>query len=302
MRITCPPEHTEHIVHLLHSEADASELVVVAEARRLDPGDLVLAEIPRSAVDELLDQLPVDLEARVLHVAMTPSERLIPPQADDDHDDDEVVWAQVVQDVHATAQLSPINVLLIVIAAGIGAIGILQDQLLLIVGAMAISPDYFPLVDTSLSLARRAWKRARAGLMTLIISFTAAVIGSWMLTAALGALGLVEVDTTASRQLTLFISRPDGLTVIVALLAGIAGALAITLPDARGLVGVFVSITTIPAAANMGVAIAARDRDEFLGAAVQLTFNIISLLVAGTVTLAARRRFGRPHVPHVASS
>ena len=57
----------------------------------------------------------------------------------------------------------------------------------------------------------------------------------------------------------------------------------------RGLVGVFVSITTIPAAANIGVALAARDRAQMVGASVQLVVNVVSLLVAGTITLELRR-------------
>jgi hypothetical protein len=55
-------------------------------------------------------------------------------------------------------------------------------------------------------------------------------------------------------------------------------------------VGVFVSITTVPAAANIGVALVAREWVEMRGAAIQLTTNVASLLVAGVLTLEARRR------------
>lgn len=302
LRITCPPETTEEIVHLLHTDAGATELVVVAEARRTAPGDLILAEVPRAAVDELLDLLPTHLEPPVLHVAITPSERLIPPLPDEDHDEDEVVWAQVVQDVHAIGQRSWINLLLIVIAAAIAAIGILEDLPLLIVGAMALSPDYWPLADTCLSLSRGAWDRAWRGVRTLVLSFGAAALGAFALTEVLTTFDLVSVPSSGTRQLTLFISRPDGLTVVVALLAGVAGALAITLPDARGIVGVFVSITTIPAAANMGVALSAGDRAEFAGAAVQLAVNVCSLLLAGTLTLLIRHRLQPRFVGDVAEA
>jgi uncharacterized hydrophobic protein (TIGR00271 family) len=103
---------------------------------------------------------------------------------------------------------------------------------------------------------------------------------------------VITPSTEVPRELTLFISKPDALSVVVALLAGIAGALALTLPDARGLVGVFVSITTIPAAANIGVALAARNGDEAWGAFVMLAINVLALVVAGTVTLGLRSRFG----------
>jgi uncharacterized hydrophobic protein (TIGR00271 family) len=205
-------------------------------------------------------------------------------------DDEAVVWAQVSEDLHDLGRLSWINTLLVVIASGIAAVGIIQDQLLLIVGAMALSPDYFPIADTCLAVVLRDKHRARTGLVTIAAIFSSAIVGAWALTEVLNRTGLVTAESAPSQQLTLFISQPDSLSVVVAVLAGIAGALAVTLPDARGLVGVFVSITTIPAAANIGVAFVAGEWSEMKGAAVQLTVNVTSLLVAGAVTLGLRRR------------
>lgn len=296
LRVTCPPERTDHIVHLLLTEACATELTVVAGASRVTFGDLILADVPRAVVDEILERIALAHEHPDLHIAVQQSERLVPPQDDDGADEESVIWAQVVQDVHETGRLSWINVSLMVVAACIAAIGIIQDQLLLIVGAMALSPDYFPVADACLSVVRRDWRRAELAIGTLLLSFGAAIVGAWALTEVLGRTGIVSEATAPPQELTLFISRPDALSVVVALFAGVAGALAITLPDARGLVGVFVSITTIPAAANIGVAFASNDWDELAGAAVQLLVNIISLLVAGTFTLGVRRRLGHQPV------
>jgi uncharacterized hydrophobic protein (TIGR00271 family) len=292
LRVTCPPDRTDRIVHLLLTESGATELTVIAGASRLSSGDLVLAEVPRAAVDDVLARVATVHEHPDLHVAVQPSERLVPPPDGSVADEDAVIWAQVVQDVHETGRLSWINVLLMVVASCIAAIGIIQDQLLLIVGAMAISPDYFPVADACLSLVRRDWRRAMTAVGTLLVTFGAAIIGAWLLIVVLARAGIVSEATAPPQELTLFISRPDALSVVVALFAGIAGALAITLPDARGLVGVFVSITTIPAAANIGVAFAKRDWSELAGAAVQLLFNVVSLIVAGTITLGIRRLAG----------
>ena len=296
LRVTCLPERTDHIVHMLLTQASASELTVVAASSRVTNGDLILADVPRSVVDEILERIAEVHDHPDLHVAVQQSERLVPPQNDHGADEEAVIWAQVVQDVHETGRLSWINVLLMVVAACIAAIGIIQDQLLLIVGAMALSPDYFPTADACLSIVRRDWRRAAQALGTLVVSFGAAIVGAWVLTELLGRAGIVSAATTPPQELTLFISRPDALSVVVALFAGVAGALAITLPDARGLVGVFVSITTIPAAANMGVALAGREWEELGGAAVQLGVNIVSLIVAGVITLGIRRRVGHQPV------
>jgi len=292
LRVTCSPDRTEHIVHLLLTEEGATELTVVAAGSRLTHGDLILADVPRATVDDILERIALVHAHPDLHIAVQQSERLVPPQDDDGADEESVIWAQVVQDVHETGRLSWINVSLMVVAACIAAIGIIQDQLLLIVGAMALSPDYFPVADACLSIVRRDWRRAKLAIGTLLVSFGVAIVGAWALTEVLGRTGIVSAATAPLQELTLFISRPDALSIVVALFAGVAGALAITLPDARGLVGVFVSITTIPAAANMGVALARSDWSELGGAAVQLLVNIISLLVAGTLTLGVRRRLG----------
>ena len=91
--------------------------------------------------------------------------------------------------------------------------------------------------------------------------------------------------------------------MIVALLAGIAGVLSLTTAKSAALIGVLISVTTIPAAANVGVAAAYRDWDEFGGALAQLSLNLVSVVVAGVATLglqrhayARRRRAAARHV------
>ena len=59
------------------------------------------------------------------------------------------------------------------------------------------------------------------------------------------------------------------------------------------LIGVLISVTTIPAAANIGVAAAYRNWDECRGAALQLAINLGALVIAGVATL-ARRSGGVP--------
>jgi uncharacterized hydrophobic protein (TIGR00271 family) len=289
LRILCPPGRTSELVRLLETRADATEVSVVPGVGRPAGDDLILSEVPRGRVDLVLALVDGAAAPTEVRVAVEPSERLRPAPAPS-NDDETVVWAQVGQDVAAAARLSWTNALLLVAAAVIAVIGIVEGQPLLIVGAMALSPDYFPIAHTCLSLSRRDWAAAGRGGGTLAVGFAVAAGGAWLLTEALAALDLVAPDGLTPHALTLFISHPDPLSVVVALVAGVAGALAVTLPDTRGLVGVFVSITTIPAAANIGVAVAARDPGELAGAAVQLLANVASLLVAGTVTLALRHR------------
>jgi uncharacterized hydrophobic protein (TIGR00271 family) len=288
LRITCPAERTDTIVAGLLATVGAREVSVIKEASRLSGGDLILADVPRAAIDAIIDRLAEDQPVGV-HVAVEASEPLYPRTQEVVADDEAVVWAEVSEELRDLGRLSWANSLLVVIASGIAAAGIIQDQLLLIVAAVTLSPDYYPIADTFLAVVLRDRDRALRGLRTLAIIFGAAIVGAWALTELLVRTHIVTSEDVPSQEITLFISQPNALSVMVAILAGIAGAIAITLPGSRGLVGVFASITTVPAAANIGVAFVARDWSEMEGAAVQLGVNVVCLLVAGALTLEARR-------------
>lgn len=120
-----------------------------------------------------------------VHVTVQPSESLLPASSPSP-DDETMVWADVVHELHAAGRLSWISVLLVVIASAIAAVGIIEGQLLLIVGAMALSPGLPPIANTYLDLARRAWRAVGGGTATLLITFAAAVAAAWALSAFAG--------------------------------------------------------------------------------------------------------------------
>ena len=67
--------------------------------------------------------------------------------------------------------------------------------------------------------------------------------------------------------------------------------LSLTSAKSGALIGVLISVTTIPAAANIGVAGAYGDAGEALGAASQLAINLAAIVLAGVMTLFIQRRF-----------
>jgi uncharacterized membrane protein len=73
------------------------------------------------------------------------------------------------------------------------------------------------------------------------------------------------------------------------MLAGAAGVLSLTSARLGGLSGVFISVTTIPAAGNMALAIAFGLGDTVLGSLAQLLINLSGMAVAGWLTLALQQ-------------
>ena len=130
----------------------------------------------------------------------------------------------------------------------------------------------------------------KRSLTALAVGFPLAIAASFLVTLLFDATGLIPEDFSQDgHPFTDFISRPDHFTAIVAALAGTAGVLSLTSTKSGALVGVLISVTTIPAAANIGVAAALGD-DEVWGAAAQLGINLAAIIAAGVTVLYLQRR------------
>ena len=200
------------------------------------------------------------------------------------------MWETVEQQTSESAELSLSFVAFMILATMIAALGIIQDSIILIIGAMVVGPEFGPLAGLSVALVERRRGLAGRSLRALAVGFPVGIGAAFLLTLALRALESAPDDLTELlRPATLFVSHPDEYSVLVALLAGTAGALSLSTAKSGALVGVLISVTTIPAAANVGVAAAYADWSEVRGAATQLAVNLTCIVVAVVATLTLQR-------------
>ena len=173
----------------------------------------------------------------------------------------------------------------------IAAVGILLDSPILVIGAMVVGPDYGPLAAICVAIVRHRRDDGITAARTVAVGLGVAALAALVGTLLLRLLDMApdEYDIT-ERVLTSFISRPDGMAAFVAVLAGVVGMLALTEGRSGALIGVLVSVTTIPAVGNIGAAAAYRAWSEVGGAALQLTINVAGLLLAGCATLWVQAR------------
>ena len=168
------------------------------------------------------------------------------------------------------------------LAAGvIASYGVVEYNVILIVGAMAISPDLLPitavgvgLVDRRLRLAGRALRRWSWAWGSQAPRQRSSAFAQDQST---GLPTGFNIDSTVLGGLT----TVNDETIVVALAAGVAGMLALETRASSG-VGVAVSVTTIPAAAYLGVAVGLGERGNALGALEVLGTNIAMLVVAAS--------------------
>jgi uncharacterized hydrophobic protein (TIGR00271 family) len=203
---------------------------------------------------------------------------------------DAVVWEEIEQRTGEESRLTVNFLLFLSIATIIAGIGVLLDQPILIVGAMVVGPEFGPLAAFCVGVIRRRPRVIGRSLAALVVGFAIAMLVTVLSTLALDAAGLVSKEMLlAERPLTDFIWRPDALSWVVGFLAGVAGILSLTAAKSGALVGVLISVTTVPAAGNVAVAIAYGVPDEAWGSALQLGINLLAIVTAGILTLAVQR-------------
>ena len=177
----------------------------------------------------------------------------------------------------------------LVLATLIAGAGRLLDQTILIIGAMVVGPEFSPVAAICEALARPRPAMLPRALGTLGAGFGIAVLLAAPLWALAHAVGLAPAADAARGPQTDFIVQPDIWSFLIALLAGIAGVTALTTSKSGPLVGVFISVTTVPAVGTLALCLGVGVWSEIPGALTQLGVNLLGLVLSGTLTLLVQR-------------
>ena len=202
------------------------------------------------------------------------------------------VWEVVDATIRANASYPVSFFMLLVFAGLIAAVGILTNSQILIVAAMVVGPEYNAILGTALGITERHRRPVKRGLTALGVGFSVAVVATFCFSLVIRAAGQAPRDFLLGfRPVSDLISRPNLFSIVVAVIAGVVGVVSILQARASALIGVFISVTTIPAAAAMGLSAAFGQWTEAWGATEQLALNVVILLVVGVVALNLQRRF-----------
>jgi uncharacterized hydrophobic protein (TIGR00271 family) len=207
-----------------------------------------------------------------------------------------LIWADVLGQAALNARPVARYLAFMMVAGVIAGFGVIEVNSILIVGAMAVSPDLLPVTAACVALVGRRWGLAGRALATLIVGLGSACVMAGLLTAGLDVVDLLPSGFVVGNSALSGLTSVNSSTTGVALAAGVAGMLAIE-TRASAAVGVGISITTIPAAAYLGVAAGVGEMDRVLGALGVLGVNVAMLLLAGTATLLLQRHFIRSARP-----
>jgi uncharacterized hydrophobic protein (TIGR00271 family) len=203
---------------------------------------------------------------------------------------DAVVWEAVSGITQEESVFSAVYVAFLSVATMLAAVGVILDNSILIVGAMVVGPEFGPLAGLCVALVRRQPRQAGRSLGTLVGGFVVAILLTVLFSALMDQFGLFSAEQfNGPRPASSFIYQPDAMSVVVAMLAGIAGVLSLTSAKSATLIGVAISVTTVPAAGNVALALTYDDYAQGWGSFVQLCVNLGGITVAGTLTLLVQR-------------
>jgi uncharacterized hydrophobic protein (TIGR00271 family) len=293
-----PHASAARAAELLHASQSVSSVVVLPGAATKPPGDVILCDVAREDASVIIDDLrELDIPAEG-SIAMELIETQISDAADraERHapglPSDAVIWEEVENRSEELTEFSLTFVAFMVLSMLIAAVGILLDQPILIVGAMVVGPEFGPLAGLSVAIVEKRRALVGRSLAALAAGFPVGIAVTVVVTLLLDAMDLVpEGFDPTDHPLTNFISSPDFFSFFVAFIAGIAGILSLTSAKSGALIGVLISVTTIPAAANIAVASALGEWGEAGGAALQLSLNLTAIVLAGVLTLFIQRRY-----------
>nr|WP_221378995.1 DUF389 domain-containing protein [Actinoplanes polyasparticus] len=300
VRVISPESNTDHALAALTGDVAVTHIVVLAGAAREPRGDVIEFDVVREGASAVLDRLRglgLDREGAIviervdttMSASADRAERHVPGLGVD-----AVVWHEIEHQTGEETTLSVSFLAFMTIATIIAAIGVLLDSPILIVGSMVVGPEFGPLAALCVGLVQRKASLLRRSALALGVGFPFAMILTvgvvWLLTAADLVSRSMLLD---ERPLTDFIWRPDALSWVIGFLGGVAGILSLTSAKAGTLVGVLISVTTIPAAANAAVALAYGVRDEAVGSALQLVINVAAIVIGGALTLVVQQSVWR---------
>jgi uncharacterized hydrophobic protein (TIGR00271 family) len=300
VRVVSPSSVTGPLLDRLAVVAGIQNLIVLNGAARRPEGDAVFFDVHDSAANlafRALRDLGLDRDGPIaveqVDASLTgtaragggigsPASEIAP------------VWEMVEATIRAGAVYSPSFFALLAVAGLIAAVGILTNSQILIVGAMVVGPEYNAIIAVALGIGQRDRGAVRDGLLALVAGFFAAILVTFAFGVAVRASGKAPgLFLAGLRPVSDLINSPNAFSVVVAILAGLVGVVSLTESRANALIGVFISVTTIPAAADIGVSLAFGSWSEARGSTVQLLLNVILLIVVGAAGLSTQRAMWR---------
>ncbi len=295
LRVYAPPDAVAGVLAVLDGYAGVEHVMTVG--RSTDGVTLVTADVQPRLVDALLPAIAAcGVGGDEIEISQNTASR---PLGSADPGDTAawsggaLAWSDLTKRSRPYARAVPQYLVYMVCAGVVAVFGVLTRNPILIVGAMAISPDLLPMCATCVGIVDHHPRLAVRAFVALAVGLTVAAFSAFVTASLLRVGGYPPANGSLGDGGLGVLPAVNVSTVAVALAAGVAGLLSYETRSSSA-IGVAISITTIPAAAFAGAAVAVHDRaGRAIGATEVLCVNVVMLLLSGSATLQAQRLYRR---------
>jgi hypothetical protein len=297
----CPPQLTSVVTDALAGCSGVRAIVVNQAVATSTPTDVIVAEVRNSWIDDVLDSLATTEGADRIDVAINPLDDFERfsfvdgrPVEIDDRTDGDLGLSAASASFRRLIRVDFQYVLLMAAAAVVATAALIGGVPVALVGAMAFSPDLGRLNAMSFAVIAGEGRLLARAALSLFVGLTTTVVVAAISTFLVATGVLSDPFAAISDRLVDFVTVLNAVTITIAIASGIAAMIVFITDHGTAAVGVGVSITTMPAAAFAGIALAEREWAAAGDALVVLAANVFFAVLAGVlVGLVLRRHLRR---------
>lgn len=251
--------------------------------------------VPAEQTEPIMDRLEGAFgSSRGFHVVLSPVEAVLPrhepleaeagllPASDDTGEEPHprISREELYHDVVETLGVSRVFLAMAVLSSVVAAVGLLRDDVAIVIGAMVIAPLLGPNVAMSLAVTLGDLKLLGHALRTNLTGIALTLVFA----VGIGVLVVVDPEIPAIRKRTeLYVGD-----LLLALAAGAAGTLAFTRGLASAVIGVMVAVALMPPVVTFGMLLGAGHFDRAFGALLLVAANVVCVNLAGVGTFLAQ--------------
>jgi len=241
-------------------------------------------QIARMLVTNDKIQLVLD-DLQVMHgrhpfalVVVLPVEISLPEASEEKRkEEDAAISAResLYEDIEKNTRLNLNFVILMLLSTCVGAVGLLEDDVTIVIGAMVIAPLLGPNLAFGLGTALGDADLMRKSALSGIVGILLAIILSFVIS-IFWPFEISSLELTARTKVGID-------SIVLALASGAAAALSLTMSLSNILVGVMVAVALLPPAATIGIMLGQGNTSLAIGAGLLLSVNVVCINLASKI-------------------
>lgn len=253
------------------------EIIDMWHEKILEKRYLTRMLLPMEKSEEVINKLQKHFSKyEDFRIIILPVEASIPPpeiQEKEEGEEERISIEEIYQDLIEVARITKTYIVLVILASIVASIGILYNDVAVIIGSMVIAPLLSPNMALSLATTLADYNLAKRSVLTSFVGYAIAFIT-----------GIIFGMAMKNVYFPQILSRLNMMYILLAFSAGIAGSLSMTKGIAQALVGVMVAVALLPPIVASGLLLGSMNWEHALASFLLFSVNVVCINLAGVLT------------------